>query len=788
MVISTTKETKVHSVFYAFFKSRQRVKPADGLMKTPERGNMSTPAAPASGLRSLFRRGSSSSRQLSFSNLDESPAQSTTTLPPQSASRHQSNSEPDSSQEAMRKLQVELERLKQLNSKLEQENVRIRGELEKAANVPSSTEPSNNANNSVPQDTGDLVEAQMRLVDLQVQVSDAKNEIFRLGAELIQARSREQELEQYVAAIVSQQQQQSQTSTIGKVRSPIPPCVPLPGTKASIEWLHSIRTGNYEDYWQKPEATQQTITQGLPLPPTISSTSVDNSRSGKPRSDIPPAPPLPPGMVPTTGKQLETSVFSASQVQGRRGSAPGLLETVPHMKKKESAFASAIGLSKPELKPLFWTAFDQNKVQGTIFENLSQKPVMKPEVMQQNLKALTSRFAKRATKSLASEAKGNGNTSATQQAPRITIMDSKRKQQIGIGLSGSFRNVKISEIRKAINNLDTSILTIERVKQLLEMIPTPEEIKNIEDLRSGGLLDAAFFAGISKEESFFNDMAFIPRLKVRLQCICVEYQFHVTSEQAKEDLQIFLNAIKVIKESTKWKEFLAICLETGNFMNEGNNGLGGAWGFSVKEGLKKFSEMKSCENNSKFSLMHWIAEVADTHKPELFDLIQEFAPVDSASVKSLEEMKNEINSIRRQVDLVKGEVDKCKIDSSEGSSSFLKRMVPFLEAATGEVQKMQEKLEIIDKEAHILVTMHGENPQTTTCQMLFESILNGILSFCKCRDEIISQRLAEEKASRPKLENFVNPGSVRKQQSLRDMGDAGKMELEAAMAKRRKPQ
>jgi len=803
-------EKNTVSKFAAFFTTK-KVKAADTLgIRTPDKfgSHLDAPMSGGAKLFGFLRRGSNTSRNIS-SALDEaatvsspmlerSVARAATGTPVTTMAPPRVLINEDGSSETSKRLQVEVEKLKRLNQKLEEENENIKIQLERATHAPSngSLTSSNGSSN-------ELKEAHDRVADYQVQLQEAQDSILRLNAEIL--REREEKREYQVMNEQLQFQLQSSQPGGPKARSAIPPFVPLPNTQESKAWLEQIRNGSYVDYWMSEEANKA-LTPKFTIPQTTGGASNVPAAAappaiglnGKKRSEIPTPPPLPKGLAPAAG--LDPKLLG----QGRRGSAPAMLETGPHVNKKESVFAAAGASSKTELKPLFWTVLDQNKVQGTIFEKITDAAPVQPAAIDRQLKALATRFAKRNAKRTEA-GKGSEAGGAAVQAPRLAIMDAKRKQQIGIGLSGSFRNVSLLDLKKAIVAMDPKILTFDRVKMLTEMIPTTEEITQLDGFRSGGLLDAAFFAGMSKEETFFTDMAAIPRLKQRLLCAWLEATFDQDVSQVEEDLDNFALAIKTVRDSSRWKEFLALCLETGNYLNDGNNGLGGAWGFSLKEGLKKFSEMKSCENNSRFSLMHWIAEVVAAHKADLLKMSEEFGPVSDASTRSVEELKFEVNSIKKQIDIVRGEVEKCKLESSEGATKLLARMVPFLEnSLTVQYARLQTKIEQIDKDSLALVAMHGENPQTTTCQQLFHFILEGVSAFLKCHEENITQKNAELKQEQQlqkmagkqskTADSSVNPQQqMKRDQSLRGaVKDApsiqARLELEAAMAKRRRPQ
>ena len=75
-------------------------------------------------------------------------------------------------------------------------------------------------------------------------------------------------------------------------------------------------------------------------------------------------------------------------------------------------------------------------------------------------------------------------------------------------------------------------------------------------------------------------------------------------------------------------------------MNEGSK-RAGAWGFSV-DSISKLAEAKAGDS-SKYSLLHWIAEVCAATKPEVFKLEEEFSVLEETSGCSIEEIKAEVS-------------------------------------------------------------------------------------------------------------------------------------------------
>ena len=65
----------------------------------------------------------------------------------------------------------------------------------------------------------------------------------------------------------------------------------------------------------------------------------------------------------------------------------------------------------------------------------------------------------------------------------LAVLDGKAAQNLSILLGGSLKYMKYEDIKKSILNCDESVLTDSVLQQLIQYIPTPEQLKRLEELK-----------------------------------------------------------------------------------------------------------------------------------------------------------------------------------------------------------------------------------------------------------------------------------------------------------------
>ncbi|EGC36845.1 hypothetical protein DICPUDRAFT_46912, partial [Dictyostelium purpureum] len=225
----------------------------------------------------------------------------------------------------------------------------------------------------------------------------------------------------------------------------------------------------------------------------------------------------------------------------------------------------------------------------------------------------------------------------------VTVIDSKRAQNIGILLS-RFKNTSYDQLHDAIYNLDETVLDLETINQMIKYVPSKEEIDCIHAFKKKQEeLPQEERMRLGKAEQFIDKISSIPRLTQRIQAIHFKLNFPEKLYQAKPDIRKFNEAFSQLQNNNIFA-VMELILSIGNFINFGTI-RGNASGFKI-DSINKLADTKS-NVREKYTLVHYIIEYLESTQPELLTSIIEEIPsvVDSATL-SFSQSSSEIKMLR----------------------------------------------------------------------------------------------------------------------------------------------
>ncbi|KAG5389010.1 hypothetical protein IGI04_017031 [Brassica rapa subsp. trilocularis] len=159
--------------------------------------------------------------------------------------------------------------------------------------------------------------------------------------------------------------------------------------------------------------------------------------------------------------------------------------------------------------------------------------------------------------------------------------------------------IPLPDMLSAVLALDSSVLDIDQVENLIKFCPTKEEME---------LIYTGDKEMLGKCEQFFLELMKVPRIEAKLRV----FGFKITFASQAEDLKSCLNTInaatKEVKESAKLRQSMQTILTLGNALNQGT-ARGSAVGFKL-DSLLKLSDTRA--RNNKMTLMHYLCKV-DAH-------------------------------------------------------------------------------------------------------------------------------------------------------------------------------
>lgn len=394
-----------------------------------------------------------------------------------------------------------------------------------------------------------------------------------------------------------------------------------------------------------------------------------------------------------------------------------------------------------KMKHLFWTPVPVDKLEGTVWPELSDQRV-KIDIKRLERKFGTDPEADKALVAKDAKRKSLG---------KIHLVTGKRQQNVGIALSKI--RASDSEIAEAIIAMDETLLTSEHLVVLLTACPTEDEIeliKNFQDTNGD-------IHKLAREDQFLMAMADIPRLKGRLEAVACKQNFENDYSRVMEKVQLVHEACREINQSTDLQKILEIVLAIGNYLN-GDTPRGAAWGFKL-DALGKLDTIK--DNSNKSTLMDYLFAMLERDYPKLCDF--SLPACKEAMDVSLSDTMSDLNQLASQVRAIKQEVAAPAISKRD---NFAKVMTGFEVKASKQVSDLQTEFEKTRSEFLNLARLYAETGASVEPESFFAKFVRFEMGLRRSKRlleekrerEERARRLAEEKQRRATLKKLREQG------------------------------
>ena len=481
---------------------------------------------------------------------------------------------------------------------------------------------------------------------------------------------------------------------------------------------------------------------GAPRPPALPGVPGVPAVPGVPPlpGGVPGVPPLPggvPGVPPLPG-----GVPGVPKLPGGIPPLPGLpgrgipgLPGLPGM-------GQASGLpAKPKIQPtkkmkgFFWSKIRDKEIGDSVWKKLDDMSDLDTE-------DLVTLFAAPEKKTGLSKTK----TEKAQKAQKISLVDPKRNQNVLIG-RGRFRLTN-EQLADAIVSMDTTVLTVESIEKMRNIIPTPEEVSMVTSFDG----DVAQLADVEK---LFLALSVIPRLKQRLDTFHFVRTFDDSFELVRAKVDTYENAINELHECDGIKKIFEVVLAIGNYMNGGTS-RGQAYGFKI-ESINKLKDVRS--NKPKVNLLHFVVEQVEKHVAAHKDFHKALSSLGEACEISMEQMKSDINIINSGLRKVQNE-----LDTGAGADSAPERMrnpyrqkiEPTASVATDKIADLQKRVDGFCGKLVIMAKSYGEKVKDANDTEKLEKFMHTVNTFAhdfanaqrQNREREIAEAKARERAAK----------------------------------------
>lgn len=144
---------------------------------------------------------------------------------------------------------------------------------------------------------------------------------------------------------------------------------------------------------------------------------------------------------------------------------------------------------------------------------------------------------------------------------RCSVIDTKRSYNISIGLAQYKGFETYDQLCHAVASLDSSKLNREQIENMISLLPSDDEMKNVNEYVGG-------YEHFGKTEKFFLAVSKIPKFRQKLNVFLYIQQFEENTKSLHEQLIKFDEACRDIVSNKKLANILKRLLFIGNCVNE----------------------------------------------------------------------------------------------------------------------------------------------------------------------------------------------------------------------------
>ncbi|ETL90419.1 hypothetical protein L917_10891 [Phytophthora nicotianae] len=251
--------------------------------------------------------------------------------------------------------------------------------------------------------------------------------------------------------------------------------------------------------------------------------------------------------------------------------------------KRERSGSRGLNRRDSTFRKVYWTNLDSDKANETIWSRVTSRRKTAPITLSpQDFQELEYLFGNR-TAASPSQSKV---TSA--KKTRFSALDSRRSNNISIGLS-QFKAVGGAEaILSALKNCDFEFLTLDRLTNLQDIAPNSVEVKRYTNFRGSR-------SRLEPAEKFLVEMCEIPRVTEKINVMFFASQFQHQQQELRNRIRVITQACYEILQSERLARCFELVLVIGNLLNTGTE-LEGAHGITLAS-LLKLSETKAIDQS-----------------------------------------------------------------------------------------------------------------------------------------------------------------------------------------------
>jgi len=372
---------------------------------------------------------------------------------------------------------------------------------------------------------------------------------------------------------------------------------------------------------------------------------------------------------------------------GGKGKAGGKGGPAPKAGAKAKATAkAALPKGKPIGRRFDWKMLTSDKVEGTVFANLSAK-MQKVSVDVTRLRSLFEMPKEQASKAKSS--------AAPPKPTQVEVLAHSRAQNVMIAIR---KQPLIPEVVKALEELDfeADALTPEAIEILIGAVPTAEEAKAIVGQKPEVL------RGVERQILPLARME-RPVAGQRLRVMLFNKMMKELSKDAHSGLGILHGALEDAQNSPAFRTVLCHTIRLGSIINFGNTpkpetgevsgdteqATAPVAGFSL-DALSKLALFRA-PGNARITLLHVLVAQLSVEDASLHARLQdEMGKVHKAAKRSLASLSEDVGAFSREAEFFTNSA--ASLGGASSSEPVVAKLVRFSEQATAEAAALVQLL------------------------------------------------------------------------------------------------
>ncbi|CDY12294.1 BnaA09g24940D [Brassica napus] len=518
-------------------------------------------------------------------------------------------------------------------------------------------------------------------------------------------------------------------------------CVPSPPPPPPTSHSGLARTGAPPP---PPPPPPSSAKLGAPPPPPPPPRPPSSGKLGAPppppppplsKTPAPPPPPLSKTSAPPPPPALGRGTSSCPPPLGAKGSNAPPPPPAAGRGRASSGLGRGRGVSVPTvapkktvLKPLHWSKVTR-PAKGSLWADDTQKQENQPRAPEIDISELESLFS--AVSDTAAKKSTARRGSSISKPEKVQLVDLRRANNCEIMLTKI--KIPLPDMLSAVLALDSSVLDIDQVENLIKFCPTKEEMELLRNYTGDKEM-------LGKCEQFFMELMKVPRIEAKLRVFGFKITFASQAEDLKSCLNTINDATKEVKESAKLRQIMQTILTLGNALNQGT-ARGSAVGFKL-ESLLKLSDTRA--KNNKMTLMHYLCKLVGEKMPELLDFPSDLAHLEAASKIDFKTLAEEMQAAAKGLEKVDHELMASGNDGAI-SLGFRKVLKEFLATAEAEVRLLASLYTESGRNADSLCHYFGEDPNRCPFEQVTKILALFMKTFIKSREENEKQAEADKK-------------------------------------------